>query len=106
MAFTKGQSGNPAGRPKGAVNRTTAISQAIIDAMQANDGELAAKFGSRLVEMAMEGNSAAIKTVVDRAEGLLGAEVDITSGGESIADDGRRFARLVALVRSADASGT
>jgi len=43
--------------------------------------------------------------LIDRFIGKVKDEVDVTTGGESIADDGERFARLVALMRSANVAG-
>jgi hypothetical protein len=43
--------------------------------------------------------------LIDRFMGKVKDEVDVTTGGESIANDGERFARLVALMRSANVAG-
>lgn len=58
-AFEPGQSGNPAGRPKGARNRTTQAVEAILD------GEAEA-LTRKAVEMALDGDGPAMRLCLDR----------------------------------------
>lgn len=57
--FVEGQSGNPAGRPKGSRNRSTLALEAIFE------GE-AEKLSRRAIEMALEGDGPAMKLCLDR----------------------------------------
>jgi hypothetical protein len=57
--FRAGQSGNPAGRPQGALNRATLAAQALLD------GEAEA-LTRKAVELALEGNMAALKLCLER----------------------------------------
>src|SRR6266542_3375293 len=59
MQFQPGQSGNPAGRPRGSRNKATVILQALLD------GDVA-EIGDRLVRRAKLGDLAAIRMCVDR----------------------------------------
>jgi hypothetical protein len=54
MPFTKGQSGNPAGRPPGARNRKTVIAEALFEA---NAGEIVA----HAIERALAGDNAVLR---------------------------------------------
>ena len=56
--FQPGQSGNPAGRPKGSLNRTTLATQTLLG------GELES-ITRKVVEMAKEGDIAAIKIILE-----------------------------------------
>ena len=57
--FRKGQSGNPAGRPRGSKNKATLVMQALLD------GEAEA-LTRKAVELAMAGNALALKLCLDR----------------------------------------
>jgi len=57
--FQKGQSGNPSGRPKGALNKTTRAVQALLD------GE-AESLTRKAVELALDGDITALKLCLDR----------------------------------------
>ena len=57
--FKSGQSGNPGGRPKGALNKATLASQALLD------GEAEA-LTRKVVELAKEGNLAALRLCLER----------------------------------------
>jgi hypothetical protein len=58
MAFKKGQSGNPAGKPKGALSRRTLLAKQLETEMPA----LIAK----VVELAKKGDTQALKICIDR----------------------------------------
>ncbi len=57
--FHKGNSGNPGGKPKGARNKTTLAIQELLD------GEAEA-ITRKVIELAKEGDSAAIRLVMER----------------------------------------
>jgi len=57
--FTKGRSGNPSGRPKGALNNTTKA------AMELLDGEAEA-ITRKAIELALAGELPALKLVLER----------------------------------------
>jgi len=57
--FKTGQSGNPGGRPKGALNKTTLATQALLD------GEAEA-LTRKAVELAKDGNPVALRLCLER----------------------------------------
>jgi hypothetical protein len=57
--FTKGESGNPNGRPKGSLNSATLACQELLD------GE-AANLTRKAIDMALEGNILALKICLER----------------------------------------
>jgi len=57
--FASGQSGNPSGRPKGSRNKTTLAVQALLE------GEAEA-ISRKAIELAKEGDMAAIKLILER----------------------------------------
>ena len=59
MPFEKGESGNPAGRPRGARNRATVLMQNLL----AGDAEA---IGRKAIELAIAGDLAAIRLCMDR----------------------------------------
>jgi len=59
MQFQKGESGNPAGRPRGARNRTTMLLQNLLEA----DGEALAR---KAIDLAKGGDLAALRMCMDR----------------------------------------
>ena len=59
MSFQKGESGNPAGWPRGARNRATLLMQNLL----ADDAEA---IGRKAIEMAKAGDLAAIRLCMDR----------------------------------------
>jgi hypothetical protein len=59
MPFEKGQSGNPAGRPRGSRNKSTILVENLLD----GEGEAIAR---KAIELAKEGDIAAIRMCLDR----------------------------------------
>jgi len=57
--FPRGVSGNPSGRPKGALNRTTLAAMALLD----SEAEMLTR---RAIEAARDGDMSALKLVLDR----------------------------------------
>ena len=59
MPFEKGERGNPAGRPRGSRNRATLLMERLL----ADDAEA---IGRKAIEMAKQGDMAAIRLCMDR----------------------------------------
>jgi F0F1-type ATP synthase gamma subunit len=59
MPFQKGESGNPAGRPRGIVNRATALAQTLLS-------ERAEWIARKVIALAEEGDVAAIRVCMER----------------------------------------
>ena len=59
MRFQKGQSGNPAGRPRGALNRATVLAQELLSARVES-------IAGKLIELAEGGDMRAIRVCMDR----------------------------------------
>jgi F0F1-type ATP synthase gamma subunit len=59
MPFQKGESGNPAGRPRGIVNRATALAQTLLS-------ERAEGIARKVIALAEEGDMAAIRVCMER----------------------------------------
>ena len=57
--FKPGQSGNPAGRPPGSRNKTTLLAQGLLD----SNAEALIK---KLIQMALEGDTAAMRLAIER----------------------------------------
>src|SRR5215813_3228417 len=57
--FEKGQSGNPAGRPKGARNRTTIAVEALLDGQ-------AEAITQKAIELALQGDRVALRLCLER----------------------------------------
>lgn len=82
--WKKGQSGNPAGRPKGAKNKITMLKQAL-------EGELRVQLGPEMatilgiaIQKAKEGNEAMIKLLLDKTLPTTKAGEDDDGGKERI----------------------
>jgi hypothetical protein len=81
--FLKGQSGNPAGRPKGSKNKTTMIKQALegqlVDQLAVDAGDILAK----AINLAKQGDGAMIKLVLDKLlpNARDGSGIDLTKTG-------------------------
>jgi hypothetical protein len=59
MRFHKGESGNPAGRPRGALNRATVVAQELLAAR-------VERIANKLIELAEGGDMRAIRVCMDR----------------------------------------
>jgi Family of unknown function (DUF5681) len=77
--FLPGQSGNPGGRPKGSVKISTAYERSLARLVPGDpEGRIYAQFiADKNVELAAQGNIAAIKEVTDRVEGKAPRTVEI-----------------------------
>ncbi|MFL6833553.1 MAG: DUF5681 domain-containing protein [Xanthobacteraceae bacterium] len=97
MPFQKGESGNPAGRPRGARSRTTILMQNLLT-------ERAEAIGRKMIELAERGDIAAIRLCVDRLAPVRKDEpvaVDLPSL-EKPADSVAAAATIVAAVAAGD----
>ena len=59
MQFQKGESGNPSGRPRGALNRATVLAQELLAAR-------VERIAAKLIELAEGGDMRAIRVCMDR----------------------------------------
>lgn len=85
--FKKGQSGNPGGRPKKSWTWAGLLEEAMEEELTTVDGkkDTAKKFiTKRLVKMAIDGDIAAQREIMNRMEGLPHQTTDITSGGKPL----------------------
>lgn len=64
--WKQGQSGNPAGRPKGAKNKITLMKLALEGELRAQIGPDMAAVVTKCLEMAKNGNEAMIKLLIDK----------------------------------------
>ena len=78
MKFEKGQSGNPNGRPKGKGSLSDVLRRRI------KERQLENKIADALLDQALEGNSASMKMVLERVDGAVKQEQDVTSNGETL----------------------
>jgi hypothetical protein len=90
--FKKGESGNPAGRPKGSKNRST-IAKYWLEAEQDLKNPLTSKeermsqedlMTLALIKKAREGDVAAYKALMDSGYGAPVQNTDITTNGKEI----------------------
>ncbi len=85
--WVKGQSGNPAGRPKGSKNRIVAMKQDLELAIRENitSGEVR-KIVNAMIAEAQDGNVSAAKLILDKVMSNAKVDEDITEsqGGISI----------------------
>lgn len=89
------------GLKPGTKHKTTVITDAIIEALEANDCQLARQFVKSLVVNAMKGNGSAMKILVDRAEGVLESPVNLTVDDVSNLSDEDRASRIAAVYDAA-----
>jgi hypothetical protein len=112
--FKSGQSGNPRGKPKGALNQTTRVAQAILD------GEAQA-LTRKAVELAQDGNVVALRLCLERIApprkdrpiclklpkvagvgdipGALSTILEAVAGGEITPQEGQALAGMIEAYR-------
>ena len=83
--FKKGKSGNPKGKPLGALSMTTKIKEFLMTT--ASDGETYAdKLRKATVLRAITKSDVLVKEILDRMDGKVVQPTDITSGGKPIGE--------------------
>jgi Family of unknown function (DUF5681) len=112
MPFQKGQSGNPAGRPRGSRNRASIRMQEMLE-------EKAEALVNKVVELAMGGNIAALRLCLDRlvperknealscempplaraadAVAAIGGIASAAVAGDVTADEAAKLAKVISL---------
>jgi len=68
------------GRPKGSVS----VTHFIKELLKANDYEQAKKLAQATIINAAKGNGVALRQILDRIDGPVKEQVDVTSGGEKL----------------------
>lgn len=95
-AFKPGQSGNPAGRPKGARSRTTLAVEALLDGQ-------AEQLTQKAVELAMRGDTTALRLCLDRiAPPMKERPVQIDMPTPTVEDVPQTMAALLGAVASGE----
>src|SRR2546425_13185526 len=91
MSFQKGESGNPAGRPAGIRDKRTAMRDLLVPHAE----ELVTK----VVELALAGDSTALRICIDRLippAKAKGDPVNLPPPSDSLADNGRSVIEALA----------
>lgn len=87
MPFTKGVSGNPGGRPKREWTWGGLIAEEMEKVLTAKDGtqdKVKNFVAKRLVKMAIEGDIAAQKEIMNRMDGMPQQAIDHTTDGKPL----------------------
>jgi len=80
VTYKKGQSGNPRGRPKKGHAMADALRVAL--GKRCDDGKIKRRaLAEKVVEMALDGNTEAIKLVFERMDGKV-AQTNVLQGSE------------------------
>lgn len=88
--FQPGESGNPAGRPKGSRNLSTILREMLSEEVEIEiEGkkekcEFQEAIVKQLLRKANKGNLRAIQEIFDRVDGKAKQQVDVTTKGEQI----------------------
>jgi Family of unknown function (DUF5681) len=113
MPFQKGESGNPAGRPRGALNRATVLAQNLLS-------ERAESIAAKVIELAVQGDRAAIRVCMERLVPVIkppikkpadsveavAAIAAAVAAGELTATEAAKLAKVVEVyVRALDSRG-
>ena len=91
--FTKGRSGNPGGRPKGALNKSTILAQSLLD----GEAEALVK---KVIQLALEGDLTCLRICMQRLvppRKDAPVEIDLPDIS-SIADIQKLFSALTAVI--------
>jgi hypothetical protein len=84
MAFQKGVSGNPGGRPKRDWSWASELEKAVNETEKQTGKTFRELVAKRVVAEAASGNINAIKELINRMDGFPLAYTDITSEGEKL----------------------
>lgn len=95
--FRKGQSGNPAGRPKAVLSAALRKKLEEFDPRADGAQTNAERIAERVVALAVEGNLEAVKICLDRLEGRPRQSVTVTTGSRERVE--RAVGRLVEAAR-------
>jgi hypothetical protein len=83
--FVKGQSGNPAGKPKGTRSFTTKVRAALEKIAEGKDYTYEEAFIKSILKKGIvDGDSAIIRLIWNYLDGMPAQKMDLTSNGESI----------------------
>lgn len=82
MPFQKGQSGNPAGRPRNEQTITTVLRRLLAEKQDGTTG--AEHVAATLLKMATDGDVKAIAIVLERIDGKVTEPIDVTSKGKRL----------------------
>jgi hypothetical protein len=103
--FTKGQSGNPAGRKPGSKSH---VSRELEKIVKAGGGKVARQIAEKLTAMTLAGNTQAAKLVLDRLEGRVSSAEELAklagASEEKITPEQRRQ-RLLDVLRQPELRG-
>jgi hypothetical protein len=81
MVFKKGQSGNPAGHRKGEPQITPWLRRLLLETQ---DGKTRAEHvASRIIQLAQDGDVKAIAILLERIDGKVPDQVDLTTDGQA-----------------------
>lgn len=81
--FKKGQSGNPKGKPVGTLSLTNRIKEFLLE--KAKDGETyEEKLRKAIVLRAITKSDVLVKEILERVDGKVMQQTDITSGGKPL----------------------
>jgi hypothetical protein len=96
--FDKGSSGNPAGRPKGSLNKTTLAARELLQ-------DEAERLTRKVVELALDGDLAALRLCLDRVLPRRQPAIELSLGKLEGLDDVRlAFERLSAAMEAGQIS--
>ena len=102
MPFQKGQSGNPAGRPRGALNRATVLAQTLLS-------ERAESIAGKVIELAERGDMTALRVCMDRLVPVIKHQpiaVELLPPIEKPADSVDAAASIAAAVAAGELTAT
>lgn len=95
--FQPGQSGNPAGKPKGIRHMSTLLLEAVKRVAQDGGTSEDVEIVRALVAKAKSGDTKAIDIVFDRLEGKAPQTIDVTTDGDKLPSAGEVDISLLAL---------
>ena len=101
MRFQQGQSGNPSGRPRGALNRATVLAQELLSAR-------VDRIAGKLIELAEGGDMRAIRVCMDRlVPAIKGQPIAVELPPiENAADSVEAVATIAAAVAAGELTAT